>query len=79
MDPIQALDMLSQVVKGARMPYNEHVLLERSIDVLRQAISGKSGNEPAELLDSNEEVVLEDVPKKKATKATPKRGGRRKK
>jgi hypothetical protein len=79
MDPIQALDMLSQVVKGARMPYNEHVLLERSIDVLRQAITGKSGNEPAELLDSNEEVVLEDAPKKKATKATPKRGGRRKK
>jgi len=79
MDPIQALDMLSQVVKGARMPYNEHVLLERSIDVLRQAITGKSGNEPAELLDSNEEVVLEDAPEKKATKATPKRGGRRKK
>jgi hypothetical protein len=76
MDPIQALDMLSQVVKGARMPYNEHVLLERSIDVLRQAITGKSGNEPAELLEEDEGVVLEDAPKKK-TKPAAKRGGRR--
>ena len=39
MDPIQALDMLSQVVKGARLPYGEHVLLERSVDVLREVIT----------------------------------------
>ena len=71
MDPIQALDMLSQVVKGARMPYNEHVLLERSIDVLRQTITGQSENEPAELLEQGEGVVL------KKTKTAPKRGGRR--
>ena len=76
MDPIQALDMLSQVVKGARMPYNEHVLLERSIDVLRQTITGQSENEPAELLEQGEGVVLEDTPKKK-TKTAAKRGGRR--
>ena len=38
MDPIQALDMLNQVVKGVRLPYSDHVLLERSVDVLREAI-----------------------------------------
>ena len=70
MDPIQALDMLSQVVKGARLPYAEHVLLERSVDVLRTAITANA--------DSSEEVepvLFEEQAKSK----TPRRGERRKK
>ena len=70
MDPIQALDMLSQVVKGARLPYGEHVLLERSVDVLRQAITAN-----AESSEEEEPVVFEDTAKSK----TPRRGERRKK
>ena len=80
MDPIQALDMLNQVVKGIKLPYNEHVLLERSVDVLRDALQS-SGQEPAELL-ADEPVVIEDeAPRTKKAKAakTPRRGGRRKK
>lgn len=80
MDPIQALDMLNQVVKGIKLPYNEHVLLERSVDVLKDALQS-GGQEPAELLDTDEPVVLEDeAPKATKAKAkTPRRGGRRKK
>jgi hypothetical protein len=80
MDPIQALDMLNQVVKGIKLPYNEHVLLERSVDVLKDALQS-GGQEPAELLDTDEPVVLEDeapTPTKAKAK-TPRRGGRRKK
>jgi hypothetical protein len=76
MDPIQALDMLSQVVKGVKLPYNEHVLLERSVDVLRGALQG-TGTEPVELLDSEEPVVVAKATKAKSK--TPRRGGRRKK
>mgnify|MGYP003149679895 CR=1 FL=1 len=70
MDPIQALDMLSQVVKGARLPYGEHVLLERSVDVLRTAITAK-----ADTSEEEEPVVFEEPAKSK----TPRRGERRKK
>ena len=70
MDPIQALDMLSQVVTGARLPYGEHVLLERSVDVLRTAIT-----ENAEASEDEEPVVFEETAKSK----TPRRGERRKK
>ena len=71
MDPIQALDMLSQVVKGARLPYGEHVLLERSVDVLRQTITAK-----AETSEEEEPEMFEET----ATKSkTPRRGERRKK
>jgi hypothetical protein len=70
MDPIQALDMLSQVVKGARLPYGEHVLLERSVDVLRTAIT-----ENAAASEDEEPVVFEE----KAKSKTPRRGERRKK
>ena len=82
MDPIQALDMLNQVVKGIKLPYNEHVLLERSVDVLRDALQSGGGQEPAELLDTDEPVIFEEeAPKAKKAKAskTPRRGGRRKK
>ena len=75
MDPIQALDMLNQVVKGIRLPYSDHVLLERSVDVLKDALQS-GGQEPAELLDAEEPVVFEETTSKKA-KA--RRGGRRKK
>ena len=70
MDPIQALDMLSQVVKGARLPYGEHVLLERSVDVLRTAITAN-----AESSEEEEPVLFEE----KAKSKTPRRGERRKK
>ena len=70
MDPIQALDMLSQVVKGARLPYGEHVLLERSVDVLRTAITAN-----AETSEEEEPVMFEETVKSK----TPRRGERRKK
>ena len=70
MDPIQALDMLSQVVKGARLPYGEHVLLERSVDVLRTAITAN-----AESSEEEEPVVFEESAKSKS----PRRGERRKK
>ena len=71
MDPIQALDMLSQVVKGARLPYGEHVLLERSVDVLRTTIT--------ENAESSEEEELEVFEEKVSTSKTPRRGERRKK
>jgi len=74
MDPIQALDMLNQVVKGIKLPYTEHVLLERSVDVLREALQS-SEQEPAELLDE-EPVSVETSTK---TKKAARRGGRRKK
>jgi len=70
MDPIQALDMLSQVVKGARLPYGEHVLLERSVDVLRTAITAN-----ADTSEEEEPVLFEEPAKSK----TPRRGERRKK
>ena len=82
MDPIQALDMLNQVVKGIKLPYNEHVLLERSVDVLREALQSGGVQEPAELLDTDEPIIIEDeTPRAKKSKATktPRRGGRRKK
>ena len=72
MDPIQALDMLSQVVKGARLPYGEHVLLERSVDVLRQVIIAK-----AKSSEEEEPVMFEETTTK--SKKTPRRGERRKK
>jgi hypothetical protein len=79
MDPIQALDMLGQVVKSVKLPYNEHVLLERSVDVLRKALTASSP-EAAELLDTEDPVVLEDNTASVSKKSkTPRRGGRRKK
>ena len=81
MDPIQALDMLNQVVKGVKLPYNEHVLLERSVDVLREALQSGDVQEPAELLDTEEPVIIEEEAPKatKARSKSPRRGGRRKK
>ena len=73
MDPIQALDMLSQVVKGARLPYGEHVLLERSVDVLRTSITAK-----AESSEEAEPILFEEESTKTKSK-TPRRGERRKK
>ena len=42
MDPIQAINVLSQVVKAARLPYNEHVLLERCVGILTQSIQDRN-------------------------------------
>ena len=81
MDPTQALDMLNQVVKSIKLPYNEHVLLERSVDVLREALQSGDVQEPAELLDTEEPVIIEEETPKatKARSKSPRRGGRRKK
>jgi len=43
MDPIQAINTLSQVVKSAKLPYNDHVLLERCVDVLVKQIQSNGG------------------------------------
>ena len=78
MDPIQALDMLNQVVKGVRLPYSDHVLLERSVDVLRDALQSNEGQQPADLLaDEPVEIFEEEAPVTKSKKS--RRGGRRKK
>ena len=74
MDPIQALDMLSQVVKGARLPYGEHVLLERSVDVVRTVITEKIKSSEKE-----EPVMFEEESTASSKSKTPRRGGRRKK
>ena len=58
MDPIQAINVLSQVVKTARLPYNEHVVLERCVDILTQAINGESGDEPIQ--SDGEPVTFEE-------------------
>tara|TARA_R100000908_G_C3705887_1_gene114452 strand:- start:214 stop:444 length:231 start_codon:yes stop_codon:yes gene_type:complete len=76
MEPIQALDMLNQVVKSIKLPYQDHVLLERSVDVLREELQNSDVQEPAELLQEDEPVVFEEeIPKAKKNR----RGGRRKK
>ena len=79
MDPIQALDMLNQVVKGVRLPYSDHVLLERSVDVLRGAIQNPESQTTADLLDTDEpvEIFEDESPVTKSKKQ--RRGGRRKK
>lgn len=38
MNPIQALEILNQLVKSAKLPYTDHVVLERSVDVLLQVL-----------------------------------------
>ena len=77
MDPIQALDMLNQVVKSIKLPYNEHVLLERSVDVLRESLQSSDLQQPAELLA--EEPVINEPSKAEKSKKAARRGGRRKK
>ena len=76
MDPIQALEMLGQVVKGIKLPYNEHVLLERSLEVLRAAIQDNNSSS-----DTEEEPVIfeEPTPKKIKSSKSQRRGERRKK
>ena len=76
MDPIQALEMLGQVVKGIKLPYNEHVLLERSLEVLRTAIQPDDNSS-----DTEEEPVVfeEQLPKKIKASKNQRRGERRKK
>lgn len=44
MDPTQAINTLSQVAKSAKLPYNDHVLLERCVDVLAKAIQESQGD-----------------------------------
>ena len=76
MDPIQALEMLGQVVKGIKLPYNEHVLLERSLEVLRTAIQDDNNSSDTE----EEPVVFEEpTPKKIKSSKNQRRGERRKK
>ena len=72
MDPIQAINTLSQVVKSAKLPYNDHVLLERCVDVLAKEIQEQTGDGAAEDGISNvtfdEADVVADVEPKAKTK-----------
>ena len=77
MDPIQALEMLGQVVKGIKLPYNEHVLLERSLEVLRAALQQEQAPVSPVNLEEEEPVIFEDIPEK--SKSSKRRGERRKK
>lgn len=84
MDPIQAINVLSQVVKTARLPYNEHVVLERCVDVLTQAVQAKSGGSGSLESDAGPvtfeepevvEAVEASAPKAKA-RARARKGGK---
>jgi hypothetical protein len=74
MDPIQALNILSQVVKNAKFPFNDHVLLERCVDVLTKEIESSSegttdtSNAAPVTFDEPEPVedVIAEAPKPKA-------------
>lgn len=59
MDPIQALNVLSQVVKNAKFPFNDHVLLERCVDVLTQKLQSNSEN-TAETTNSSQPVTFDE-------------------
>lgn len=71
MEPIKALNTLSQVTKQARLPYNDHVILERSIEVLSQAIN--SSTKDAEIIPEAE-VLIEPPVKKTKSKSKSKKG-----
>lgn len=71
MDPTQALDMLRQVVQGIKLPYNEHVLLEKSADVL-QAVLKESPTTEEPILFEEPSVSPEPQVQKPS-----RRGGRR--
>jgi|TARA_R110000824_G_scaffold33584_1_gene107559 hypothetical protein len=58
MDPIQAINILSQVVKTAKLPYNEHVVLERCVDILTQSIQNK--DEGGNIQSDGASVTFED-------------------
>lgn len=82
MDPIQAINTLSQVVKSAKLPYNDHVLLERCVDVLVKEIQSKGGESTTSDISNvtfDETEVVADVeatakPKARA-RARAKKGG----
>ena len=61
MDPIQAINTLSQVVKSAKLPYNDHVLLERCVDVLVKEIEAKSTGTPGEISEDVSNVTFDEV------------------
>ena len=82
MDPIQAINVLSQVVKTARLPYNEHVVLERCVDVLTQAvwnfttdasgnwtlnIRGDGSNSLDSIMDTGESLTIAHIVKQGGT------------
>jgi len=82
MDPIQAINTLSQVVKSAKLPYNDHVLLERCVDVLFKQIQSNGGEGTTSDISNvtfDETEVVADVeatakPKARA-RARAKKGG----
>jgi hypothetical protein len=86
MDPIQAINVLSQVVKTARLPYNEHVVLERCVDILTQSIQSKSDSDanpsdgaPVTFEEPEQiaEVVSSSAPTSKGkTRARARKGGK---
>jgi len=82
MDPIQAINVLSQVVKTARLPYNEHVVLERCVDVLTQAVQAKQGGsletEASSVTFEEPEVVEQttETKSKSKSRARARKGGK---
>lgn len=81
MDPIQAINVLSQVVKTARLPYNEHVVLERCVDVLTQSINSKgtiqSDGAPVTFEEPEPVAEIVDTPAPKAkARARARKGGK---
>jgi len=78
MEPLQALQTLSQVVKSARLPYNDHVVLERCVDVLSQTITSKADSSNG--IQDAEPVVFDSIeeakPKKTTARARAKKGAK---
>lgn len=59
MNPIQALEILNQLVKSAKLPYTDHVVLERSVDVLLQALQQQEES-PVAVEDNIQNVAFEE-------------------
>jgi len=69
--------MLRQVVQGIKLPYNEHVLLERSADVLRAVLKESPKTEEPILFEEPSSPVSSVSPEPQVQKPS-RRGGRRK-
>ena len=61
MNPIQALEILNQLVKSAKLPYTDHVVLERSVDVLLQILQQQAQSaEPTLVEELIQNVAFEE-------------------
>jgi len=62
MNPIQALEILNQLVKSAKLPYTDHVVLERSVDVLLQILQQQASAEAPAIVEEPIQNVAFDEP-----------------